>query len=185
MSEPITWLITDTHWNVDFKQYRPHNYGQLIVDNCRKSMSSNDILIHLGDVINNRPDELTDYLIAIPGQTKILVRGNHDTQSDSWFMDRGFDFVCDQLVLGNVLLSHVPQLIPKNLKYNIHGHFHDNPIEKCWKHEPHLKEIYTPQHRLLAMENVNYCPVRLDVWLEHLERVVYLESMCVEEILGV
>jgi calcineurin-like phosphoesterase family protein len=169
MRNPITWLITDTHWNTDFKQWRPTDYGQLIVKNCRKVMAPQDVLIHLGDVINNRQGELSDYLEGIPANTKILIRGNHDHQTDIWYMGKGFNFVCDQMIIGDVLLSHIPQIIPNGIRINIHGHFHDNPIEKCWLHEPHLKEIYCEQHKLLAMEHVNYCPVQLrEMWWDTL-----------------
>lgn len=162
MRNPYTWLITDTHWNTDFKEWRPANYGDLIVKNCRKVIAPQDILIHLGDVINDRPSELAKYLADIPGKTKILIRGNHDKNTDAWYMNKGFNFVCDQMVLGDLLLSHIPQPIPKGIRVNIHGHFHNNPIEKCFLFEPHLKEFYGSQHKLLAVENVNYSPVRLE-----------------------
>lgn len=163
MRNPYVWLVTDTHFNADFKGFRPDNYGQLIVKGCRRLMAPQDILIHLGDVINDRPGELDRYLKRIPAATKILIRGNHDKNSDVWYINKGFNFVCDQLVMGDILLSHVPQPLPSGIRINIHGHFHNNTLEKCFLHEPHLKEFYDNSlHKLLAMEYTDYLPVRLD-----------------------
>jgi calcineurin-like phosphoesterase family protein len=163
MRNPYRFLITDSHWNADFKGHRPENYGQLIVSNCRKVIAKQDILIHMGDVINDRPSELKVILDKIPGAIKILIRGNHDRQSDNWYMNKGFNFVCDQLVLGDILLSHIPQPIPKGIRVNVHGHFHSNSFEKCFACEPHLKEFYDPKvHKLLAMEYTDYKPVILE-----------------------
>lgn len=162
MRNPYTWLITDTHWNADFKGFRPLDYSQRIVKNCRKVIAPQDALIHMGDVINDRPGELEGYLGSINCRTKILLRGNHDMNKDTWYLNKGFNLVCNQLVIEDMLLTHIPQK-PNGTRINIHGHFHDNPLEKCFSFEPHLKEIYDPNyHRLLAMEKTNYCPVRLD-----------------------
>ena len=177
MRNPLIWLITDTHWNADFtreipditgvpvhRNFRPENYGELLVASCRKKMASQDILIHMGDVINDRPGELSDILSKIPSMTKILIRGNHDKKNDTWYLNKGFDLVCDQMVKENILLSHIPVPVPENIKYNIHGHFHDNDLEHCFRCEPYIREFYGPKHKLLAMEYTNYSPVLFDEW---------------------
>lgn len=165
MRPSYTWLITDTHWNGDFKGHRPETQGRDIISNCRKVIAKQDILIHMGDVIDKRESELIGYLGWLrPIKTKILIRGNHDLKSDNWYMNKGFDFVCDQMVIGDVLLSHIPQeVFPTSIRLNIHGHFHDNEWERIEKYEPHIAAFYDKsRHRLLAMEYTKYNPVRLD-----------------------
>lgn len=165
MRDHYKWLITDTHFNSksDFKGHRPANYQEKILHNCRYYVAKQDILIHLGDVIDYQLSDIYLLLESIPCKTKILIRGNHDRQSDNWYLNKGFDFVCDQIILGDVLLSHIPQKPVAGTRINIHGHFHDNGFERCFQFEPHLKEFYdTNYHKLLAVEYTNYNPVRLD-----------------------
>ena len=158
---PITWLITDSHYNDPAMlkdNLRPMAYETLITKNCRKVIAPQDILIHLGDVIFQRPGELKMYLSDIPGKIKLLVRGNHDRQSDNWFIGQGFNFVADAIRIGNVLLTHQPQLtnLPADC-INIHGHFHNFGFRTDEE-----KILYNPkQHKLLALEQTNYAPVNL------------------------
>jgi hypothetical protein len=67
-------------------------------------------------------------------------------------------------VIKDVLLTHIPvPVLPQGVRINIHGHFHNNPMERVVKFEPHIGEFYDPKiHRLFAMENTNYQPVRLE-----------------------
>lgn len=164
MRPPFIWLITDTHWNSDFEGRRPSDYAIKLSTNCRKVIAKQDILIHLGDVINDRPSELKQWL-SINGDciTKILVRGNHDKEKDSWYLNKGFNLVVDQLVIKDVLLSHIPAPLPPGVRINIHGHFHNNPLERCLERDPQIVPYYKPEtHKLLALEFVDYKPVRLD-----------------------
>lgn len=166
MRPSYIWLITDTHWNSEeaFKERRPQNYGWKIISNCSRVIAKQDTLIHLGDVIDRNLGDLQNYLSLIPGKTKILIRGNHDKQSDNWYMNKGFDFVCDSLVLKQVILSHIPiKDFSSGVKYNIHGHFHNNPLERVKEVEPHIYEFYNKEkYILVAMENTDYKPVNLD-----------------------
>lgn len=164
---PYIWLITDTHWNADFEGRRPDNYAMTLSTNCCKVIAKQDILIHLGDVINDRQGELGAWL-SISGdcKTKILVRGNHDKNKDSWYLNKGFNLVCDQLVIKNVVLTHIPtSIFPDGVVLNIHGHFHNNSLERCFEIEPQLKSFYClEKYKLLAMEYTDYKPVRLDLF---------------------
>jgi calcineurin-like phosphoesterase family protein len=182
MRNPVVWLITDTHFNADFsriaklpnptdkpvhRNIRPDNYQDLILKACKRMIAGQDVVIHLGDVINDRPGELSDIMAKIPGRSKILVRGNHDKKNDTWYLNKGFDFVCDKIVMGNAILSHIPVPIPENMgiDWNIHGHFHDNPLDHCFDCEPYLKEYYGPKHKRYALEYNNYEPVLLEDWV--------------------
>lgn len=113
-------------------------------------------LIHLGDVSLGSDDKNHRDLIAIcPAYHKILIRGNHDTRSFDWYLKRGWNAVCDGLVLvrygKTILFSHRPRDLPEWIDVNIHGHCHLGNDER---HDD-------KQHILLALETVGYKPVTL------------------------
>lgn len=99
-----TWLTTDTHFG-HFKmvQYcgRPADFSERILVNLGNSVKPGDLLIHLGDfcigddgVWHGR--YLEDFL---PGVKHWLVRGNHDRNSNTWYLGHGWDMVCDSFTL--------------------------------------------------------------------------------------
>ena len=75
-------------------------------------ISENDLLIHLGDICIGNNDFIHE-VISDLGCRKVLVKGNHDSKSWSWYMEHGWDFVCDAFRLeycGRIIMfSHVPQ----------------------------------------------------------------------------
>jgi len=163
MSRPSKhWLITDTHFNhvaVVERMGRPRNHGERIIKACKHLIQPQDVLIHLGDVIFDRPTELKGLLDQIECRSKILTLGNHDRKSNNWYLNNGFDLVVEMLVIGDVLLSHKPQeFFPAGVRVNVHGHFHNTNHRK---NEPQFQKFLGPQHVLLAMETVGYTPVEL------------------------
>lgn len=159
-----TYITSDTHFNhakmLEFG--RPPDYEQRIVKGL-SVIDSKDTLIHLGDICIGE-DEMVHqkFIQPIPGR-KILVVGNHDRKSYNWYLEHGWDFVCDMFywkAFGkHILFSHTPK--PKRSinfwDYNIHGHLHNNT-----HHLPQYKNILTDKHLLLALENTNYLPVILE-----------------------
>ena len=159
-----TYIVTDTHWYheamVGFCE-RPKNFGKIIINQWQNTIKSTDTVVHLGDVIFGDRDHLKSIMDVLPG-TKILVRGNHDGNSNNWYVKAGFAFVCNQVLMADVMFSHMPctlssELVEKNV-INVHGHFHNNHPDS-W--ERRLKEIITKNHFLLCLEDVNYCPVSI------------------------
>jgi calcineurin-like phosphoesterase family protein len=132
------------------KAWRPPDYQERILANWRRMVRPEDRVIHLGDVIIGKIGTLKETLDSLPG-TKFLVRGNHDYESDEWYMKRGFAFTGQGLLFGGVWFSHAPALVlPSNAVLNVHGHLHDG--------EHHGTNI--PDHcKLLALEHTNYEPV--------------------------
>lgn len=123
MSKQI-WIITDTHFyhaNIIKLCNRPDNFNEQIITNWKKLVQPEDLVIHLGDV-----EWKGNIINTLPGK-KILVRGNHDTNTDSWYMNNGFEFVCDSFVLNrygvNALFTHKPELF-HSYDINICGHTH-------------------------------------------------------------
>jgi len=157
------WIISDTHFGHDKLvelSGRPTNFTDLLLENLRKVQG--DIIIHLGDVcIGKDEDWHKAFMSRIPvGMKKILLRGNHDSKSDSWYLKHGWDFVCDEFsghYFGKkILFSHYP--LPKaDYNLNIHGHLHGNNH----RHEEGGVEIVEGYHIDIAPELYNYQPLLL------------------------
>jgi calcineurin-like phosphoesterase family protein len=151
-----TWIVTDTHFNhkaMVLNGWRPADYEARLMKNWSHLVAEQDKVIHLGDVIIGMNGTLKDLLDCLPGR-KYLVRGNHDHESDDWYMSHGFDFACQGLVYGGVYFSHAPSFtLPFGTDLNVHGHLHD------MKH----RGDNIPAHcKLLSMEFTDYCPVLFD-----------------------
>lgn len=150
----MLWIITDTHlghYAMIKSCGRPENFDAIICRNWRERVKPQDTVIHLGDCAW-RPEGMKR-LLGLPGK-KILVRGNHDDKSLEKYMEMGWDFACDSIVmkLGGVviLFSHKPRL-GHRADINIHGHFHD-------LHREDFSRLYLP----LSLEAMGYQPIALD-----------------------
>lgn len=165
------WLITDTHFGHDkMVEYcgRPVDHSERILKNLAM-VRPGDTLIHLGDFcIGNDENWARQFVQATPGVHRILVRGNHDRKSDNWYLNNGFDFVCqafrNKYFGKNLLFTHIPQEnIFETIDHNIHGHFHNADHRRT---EPELQAIYDHVfHKLLAIEYTNLEPIKLEKFL--------------------
>jgi calcineurin-like phosphoesterase family protein len=157
------WLISDTHANHDkIKTYcdRPDNFTDLIVKNCQRIVQPDDILIHLGDVAIGPPEGAVKFVRSLPG-VKWLIRGNHDSESPTWWVKAGFSAACDGMLFRKVWLSHHPApVLPEGAVLNVHGHLHN--VWDGFK-PPNMGEFApAPWRRLFAVEYTNYSPVEFD-----------------------
>ena len=127
------WLTTDWHlYSKEWNDHHPHRSKanlERLATNFNSTIGEHDLLIHLGDLCD---PESADYetmkkiISSIPGR-KILVRGNHDTEKDPYYIGLGFDDVVDVLVIHNMIFTHKPiQVAPDEL--NIHGHLHSEKL---------------------------------------------------------
>ena len=101
----------------------------LLKDNVGKDMTPADLWLYLGDLCDPKQanrDIISRILQSIPAR-KVLVRGNHDTEDDQWYLDLGFDQVTEGVVIHNMLFTHVPQSVPEDW-INVHGHIHFEKI---------------------------------------------------------
>jgi len=156
------WITTDTH--VDHKNIikycnRPENCDELIMDGL-SLVGPRDVIVHLGDVaFSSRGEE--EYMMHLPYFCKKwLILGNHD-KSMKYHIESGWDWAGESMTIRRhgklIKFSHKPVPIGEE-DIQIHGHFHNNPMEYC---EGWLQEYYTSKHYLLVLEDVNYMPVRL------------------------
>jgi calcineurin-like phosphoesterase family protein len=156
------YITTDTHFGHQMlidKGYRPECYEDKIHSElCAPDYE--DVIIHLGDICIGNDEKYNTELFNTVDAKLILVRGNHDNKSDSWYYEQGWDFVCDLFILKKygktIVFSHEPL---KQFKgdINIHGHWHNNDHRV----EPDYKKWYGKRHKLLALEHTNYKPVEL------------------------
>jgi calcineurin-like phosphoesterase family protein len=148
------WIITDTHFdhdNIGVYCARPDGWMDQILRNWRAIVQPEDLVIHLGDVKVGNRHKLTELLYSLPG-TKVLIRGNHDNESLTWYMRNGFVAAMDGMAYKQVTFSHRPlNSLYDGTDINIHGHEHNSE----WKPNK-------PFQRLLALEYVGYRPVAFD-----------------------
>lgn len=160
------YIISDTHFNHEkIIEYcnRPtdHEYKML---KAMGEIRKGDCLIHLGDIGIGEDAMIHEEMIAPLDCRKILVMGNHDSKSWSWYMDHGWDFVCDSFKLkycGKIIcFSHKPQPWDGEWEINVHGHLHN-----LGHREKEFKEL-KQWHRLYAPELMNYQPIELSKFIQ-------------------
>lgn len=153
-------LTTDTHFNHSvIKEYcgRPDNYEELVAKEFKQLKKDKHILIHLGDICIGKEAEMHEKYIEPIECKKILVKGNHDSKSDNWYMEHGWDWVCRSMTIKRggkiVLLSHEPKVWDGYWEVNIHGHFHNANHRR---YEAELKNDLLKGQKLLALEYNEY-----------------------------
>jgi calcineurin-like phosphoesterase family protein len=156
-----TYIITDTHFahpNIITYCHRPADADALIQRKWKNLVEPKDLVIHLGDVIWNRPSDLKVILAGLPG-TKVLCRGNHDKGSNDFYRAAGFALVCNTLTLDGILFSHLPATtLPPDCTINLCGHFHNNPYDACFQYDLEYTSRLQPWHWVLSLEDMGYAP---------------------------
>lgn len=162
------------HKNIIKYTNRPFDFNcqKCVIDNARvmierhnEIITNDDYIIMLGDLsadLRGRQPHLHRILKLLKGK-KILIRGNHDYESDDFYKDSGFLDILNYLEIGKYFISHYPcyesRWIQKQEKEHlkiinrdkceivIHGHIHNkNPndwepdglqrINVCVDYEP-------------------------------------------------
>jgi calcineurin-like phosphoesterase family protein len=82
-----------------------------------------------------RYEDLRSIITKLRGK-KILIRGNHDHQTNAWYVSAGFKMVVDWLLRDDVLFIHKPatSMCPDVISLKeqaqprliVHGHIHDS-----------------------------------------------------------
>lgn len=158
------FLTSDTHFSHKMMGAycgRPDDFEKKLLDGF-KAIEPEDLLIHLGDICIGKDEENNRLLMEVVKSKRILVKGNHDKKSNSWYYAHGWDFVChefnDTLYGKKILFSHVPVEYDISLyDLNIHGHLHNN------EHRGTTEDFIFKgrAYRLISVEHSNYRPVLL------------------------
>lgn len=154
------YLITDTHFgNAGMRQYcgrKPGFEGKILTG--LSMIPSGSVMIHLGDILIG-DDAYWHLRIRVHTRDvrRWLVRGNHDRKSDTWYLNHGWDCVCDRLDITRhgrqIVFSHRPIPVEPE-KILIHGHWHNTQTQR------HSNNSY-----LLQIEDTLQ-PIRLQRFLE-------------------
>ena len=166
------WIISDTHFNHDILvQYcgRPIDFEQRIFKQL-SLLDQEDMLIHLGDICLGKDQDMHNKYITPLKCRKILVKGNHDHKSNTWYLNNGWDFVCktfkDKYFSKKILFSHKP-MIDDGYDLNIHGHFHNNEHHKL---EPDFVAIKNDKQHCFILEHTNYSPELLKTFISRINK---------------
>lgn len=165
----MIWIVADTHFghrNIIKYENRPEDYDSIIVKNWNAVVKSSDTVIHLGDIHLGGIESWFKYIKRLNGHI-ILVRGNHDNKSNTWYINNGIKFICDAFTLKthglHILFTHEPIPNPLDFDFNIHGHLHINKHRAFEESDKHL---------LFSIERENYKPVKLDDFIRRLPQPV-------------
>ncbi len=190
------WVVTDTHFfhkGIVRRGVRPPDHNERTAEALSK-LGPDDILIHLGDFAFAKYSEAAEIMNRCPARSKILLLGNHDNQSYSYYTRHGFTAAMETMTLEyggqNILFSHRPMQgdqwvrdpdgycspeLPEDIDLNIHGHLHlrnHRDEESAWQDEKDISWF------LLSHEAVGYRPVLLDDILEgKIPRVLKEDAM--------
>lgn len=144
------FVIADTHFgheNIIRYCSRPFksvcDMDEAMVKNWNETVSNSDTIIHLGDLGLGSKDYIRGIVSRLNGK-KILVYGNHDNWSESFYRDIGFAYVSRFPILyaDFYLMSHAPLILSDTTPYfNCYGHVHndarytDTATTKCFSVE--------------------------------------------------
>ena len=164
------WLISDTHFNhTKLEDWGGRSgYWQEQLWEGLEQIQPGDTLIHLGDICIGEDEEIhkkLDKVLLGRGVVTVLVRGNHDNKSLTWY-NKYWMFVCDGLELiynGRYLhLTHRPARPQGNTTWNIHGHTHGN-----MHRDEEYCDFYSKEYHIdISPELRGYKPLRLDTLLK-------------------
>lgn len=156
-----TWIIADSHFghqSIANLCKRPAAYDRLMVEQWRAAVPASATLLHLGDLFyKGRLDWFKqDVAPRLPG-TKLLLKGNHDKQKDSFYEECGFKVVEPfEIMFGANLVTfeHYPCLeVPPEGHLHVHGHIHNNGYGS--------DEPYRRRQVNVSAEILQYRPVNL------------------------
>jgi len=170
------WVIGDTHFghNMLRKGHRPEDFEEQIISNWYSLVEQNDTVIHLGDFSFGKYTEggieyslgesVTKWRERLVGRV-ILVRGNHDKEPCTWYMNHGFEFCCDELLMDfkgkKLRLSHIPVQCSE---INIHGHLHNDEHRLTGDLEWYgsYKELRPEMYHNVSADVVKFRPILLE-----------------------
>lgn len=154
------FFVADPHfWHKNIIKYenRPFNstehMNEELIKRWNKVVSRSDKVYVLGDFALANREKITDIVSKLNGY-KVLVMGNHDQYSHSFYLEAGFNEVSKYpIIIDNFwVLSHEPMYINENMPYaNIYGHVHNNPSFADYSNQSICVSV--------EREHMNYAPI--------------------------
>jgi len=160
------YLIADMHFgheNIIKYENRPFanadDMDNTIISNWNRIVSKKDKVIVAGDVSFYDKNKTSEIINQLHGK-KILVKGNHDEHSNSWWTDVGFDEVSNYPIIYKewFVIQHEPPTYYNNATpyFYIYGHVHGSEMYRT----------VTKQSACVCVERWNYMPVELEKIIE-------------------
>lgn len=118
--------------------------NSIMIERWNSIVTNKDLVINLGDVFFCGADKRRKIMRKLNG-VKILVKGNHDSATDTHYRKIGFIEVYERLDIGNYVLTHRPI---ETDKINIHGHKHN-------------KQLQSNNHYCVSVEQTEFKPILL------------------------
>lgn len=164
----MIYFISDTHFeheNVIKYCKRPFSdirkMNETLISNWNSVVSDDDIIYHLGDFCLSDKNGIKKIASKLNGH-KILVRGNHDRGSVSFYESVGFEVLTHapiKLEEEKLLLSHVPvpdTRIPEGY-INVHGHIHNKLLNDDYPTNLYDKD----KHFNVSCDVLDFKPISL------------------------
>lgn len=179
--ETNIFVLSDNHfnhWNINnlcdrgFKNVVHMN--QSMIDRWNQVVKPDDMVINVGDIVYTQgsSDEIANIISVLNGR-KILVIGNHDRKTYSWYINNGFDFVCESMTWNyngkKILFIHNPHEVEpvdyNRYHYVIHGHQHN--------HSPFIRRNRGCLFINVSVEQIKYTPLSLMTLLNRIKQGQY------------
>lgn len=153
---PKYFVIADTHFshnkiieycNRPFKS--TWEMDRNLIKLWNETVGNKDYVFMLGDFAFGK-DAVKEITPMLNGR-KILVKGNHDTYSNSFYRECGFEEVSKYPILFDFcLMSHEPLVLSQTTPYfNFYGHVHQDQ-----------KYSDTATSKCVSVERINYRPYK-------------------------
>lgn len=161
-------FISDLHFNHENMSVKrlfatAQAMNEHIIEQWNKVVHKKDVTYILGDITMEKSSgyELLDRLNGI----KHVILGNHDRRQDIPKLLQYVNSVAGAIKYKKeFMLTHIPihptELYSNRVKYNIHGHVHDNTIknyEWCFLTSQDI-EVNNPNYINVCAEVIDYTP---------------------------
>lgn len=160
-----TYVISDTHFNhkniiayCNRPFYSVEEMDAALIKNWNKMVKKDDTIYCLGDFCLGKKETIREIVPKLHGR-KILIMGNHDHATKSFYLEAGFEEVYgEELDIEynglKVKLSHHRKDGGDECEFiNVYGHVHDKPEDDS-------------KHKCACVELWDYSPVLLDTLIK-------------------
>ena len=147
------------HENIIKYENRPfankESMDAVIIKKWNSVVSNRDKVIVAGDVSFYNKGKTSEIINRLNGK-KILVKGNHDSRNNNWWLDVGFDEVSSYPIIYKdwFVISHEPPTYYNSATpyFYIYGHVHSSD----------MYQTITKQTACVCVERWEYTPVELN-----------------------